>query len=148
MLLGLTLVGLLMRVAHMCGHELFSVLLFAALIYIFVRSERGSTRTLLWTIPILVLWANFHGGWLVGVGTVGLWCIGAAWNGQGAMGDGRWASGDGQRAMGDGRKAVGEGQWARGVPILIAVAAAGATLRQPVRGGAVGFLDRDGQVRS
>src|SRR5262245_12572441 len=75
MLLGLTLVGLLTRVTHV-RPQLFSVLLFSALIYIFVRSERGSTRTLLWTIPILVLWANFHGGWLVGVATVGIWCLG------------------------------------------------------------------------
>ena len=75
MLLGLTLVGLLTRVTHV-RPQLFSVLLFAALIYVFVRSERGSRRTLLWTMPILVLWANFHGGWMVGLGTVTVWCIG------------------------------------------------------------------------
>ena len=118
MLLGLTLVGLLMRVTHV-RPQLFSVLLFAALIYIFVRSERGSNRTLLWTIPILVLWANFHGGWLVGVGTVGLWCIGAAceW----AMGDGRWAMGVGRWAKGNGRwreRRMGDGH--RPLPMAIA----------------------------
>ena len=86
MLLGLTLIGLLMRVTHV-RPQLFSVLLFAALIFVFVRSERTSLsmragpqpralRTLLWTIPILILWANLHGGWLVGVGTVGVWCLG------------------------------------------------------------------------
>jgi hypothetical protein len=75
MLLGLTLVGLLTRVTHV-RPQLFSVLLFSALIYIFVRSERRSKRTLLWTIPILVLWANFHGGWMVGLGTVTVWCLG------------------------------------------------------------------------
>ena len=104
MLLGLTLVGLLMRVTHV-RPQLFSVLLFAALIYVFVRSERGSTRTLLWTIPILVLWANFHGGWLVGVGTVGLWCIGAV---VGDRGEGRSEMGIGDRD--DGRdRSMGRG---------------------------------------
>ncbi len=143
MLLGLTLVGLLMRVTHV-RPQLFSVLLFAALIYVFVRSERGSTRTLLWTIPILVLWANFHGGWLVGVGTVGLWCIGAARQGameRGAMGDRRWASGDGMqggdRAISDCRLPIAH---CPPCPLLIAVAAAGATLVNPYGVGLWAFL--------
>ena len=166
MLLGLTLVGLLTRVTHV-RPQLFSVLLFAALIYVFVRSERGSTRTLLWTIPILVLWANFHGGWLVGVGTVGLWCAGAArqWamgegrgargEGRGAMGNGRWAMGEGRGArgnerwaMGDGRGAMGKVRWGMShfplpiahCPLLIAVAAACATVINPYGVGLWVFL--------
>jgi hypothetical protein len=118
MLLGLTLIGLLMRVTHV-RPQLFSVLLFAALVFVFVRSERGSPRTLLWTVPILVLWANFHGGWLVGVGTVGVWCAGASWNGQWPMGN---------------------GQTARLAPILIAVAATLATLINPYGVGLWAFL--------
>ena len=149
MLLGLTLAGLLMRVTHV-RPQLFSVLLFAALIYIFVRSERGSNRTLLWTIPILVLWANFHGGWLVGVGTVGLWCAGG----------GRWESemGEGDREMGMGNRRSDESAdfrfpiSDRRLPKPIADSHRGCCGRrdahQPVRRGAVGFLDRDGQVRS
>lgn len=38
-----------------------------------------SSPSFLWTIPILALWANLHGGWLVGVGTVCLWSLGEAW---------------------------------------------------------------------
>jgi hypothetical protein len=82
MLLGLMLIGILPRITHV-RPQLFSVVLFAALVHIIVksdvRSDRGSMRTLLWFVPVLVLWANLHGGWLVGVGTVGLWCIGESW---------------------------------------------------------------------
>ena len=78
MLLGLTLAGILPR-ATQVRPQLFSVLLFAALIWSIVRAGRGSSRRLLWTIPILALWANLHGGWLVGVATVGLFCAGEAW---------------------------------------------------------------------
>ena len=145
MLLGLTLVGLLMRVTHV-RPQLFSVLLFAALIYIFVRSERGSNRTLLWTIPILVLWANFHGGWLVGVGTVGLWCAGATR--QWARGNGQWLiphrpvplapcpSPIAHRPLPIAHRPLPIAH----CPLLIAVAAAGATLINPYGVGLWAFL--------
>lgn len=76
-LVGLSLLGILPRVGHV-RPQLFSVVLFAALMRIFAQSEMGSVRSLLWTIPVVGLWANFHGGWLVGVGTVALWCAGTA----------------------------------------------------------------------
>ena len=77
MLLGLTLVGMLPRTAQI-RPQMFSVVLFAALIRVFVRSEARGTTALLWTIPIVALWTNFHGGWIVGLATVGLWCAGEA----------------------------------------------------------------------
>lgn len=77
LLVGLTLLGILPRVGHV-RPQLFSVVLFAALLRVFAQSEVASARSLLWTIPVVGLWANFHGGWLVGVGTVALWCAGFA----------------------------------------------------------------------
>lgn len=77
MLLGVTLVGILPRIAQV-RPQLFSVVLFAALLRVFVRSEVRGTTALLWTIPIVALWTNVHGGWIVGLGAVGLWCAGEA----------------------------------------------------------------------
>jgi hypothetical protein len=30
-------------------------------------------------IPVAILWTNLHGGWLVGIGTIALWCAGEAY---------------------------------------------------------------------
>lgn len=76
-LIGLTLLGILPRVGQV-RPQLFSVILFAALIFTFVKAQVRPS-VLMWTIPIIVLWANFHGGWLVGVGAVALWCAGEAY---------------------------------------------------------------------
>lgn len=78
LLLGLALVGILPRVNHV-RPQLFSVVLFAALILIFTRAERATHRAA-WTVPLLALWANLHGGWIVGLGTVGLWSVAHAWD--------------------------------------------------------------------
>jgi hypothetical protein len=74
----LTLLGILPRVSQV-RPQLFSVILFAALIRVFVSAQARGLRALLWTIPIIVFWANFHGGWLVGVGAVATWCAGEAY---------------------------------------------------------------------
>lgn len=76
--LGLTLLGVLPRIAQV-RPQLFSVVLFAGLVRVFVSSDQGSPRALIWSIPLLCLWANLHGGWLVGVATVFLWCAGEAY---------------------------------------------------------------------
>jgi hypothetical protein len=78
MLLGLALVGILPRVTHV-RPQLFSALLFAALIFILNRTDRGARTGLIWTVPLLALWANLHGGWIVGLATVGVWALGDAW---------------------------------------------------------------------
>lgn len=78
MLLGLALAGILPRVNHV-RPQLFSVLLFAALLVVFTRAERGSRKTLVLLMPILAVWTNVHGGWIVGLATVGVWALGDAW---------------------------------------------------------------------
>src|SRR5688572_32352722 len=85
-MLGLVLVGILPRIAQV-RPQLFSVLLFAALVRIFAHTNRASARALLWSIPVMMLWPNFHGGWLVGLGTVSLWCVGEAYVRRGRPGE-------------------------------------------------------------
>src|SRR5262245_11094907 len=42
-------------------------------------TRSGSSRSMV-LIPLLfVLWVNLHGGWIVGVALVGLWCAGEIW---------------------------------------------------------------------
>ena len=53
--------------------QLFSVLLFAVLLLILIRADRGHRRGLWLVPPLMVAWANLHGGWMVGLGTFGLW---------------------------------------------------------------------------
>ncbi len=55
--------------------QIFSLVLFAALLWILRSVEAGSTRRL-WLVPIVfVLWVNLHGGWIVGLGAFGLWSV-------------------------------------------------------------------------
>jgi hypothetical protein len=58
--------------------QLFSVLLLALLLLVLSAAERR--RVALAAVPFLfVPWANLHGGWLVGLGVLGLWAVVAAW---------------------------------------------------------------------
>jgi hypothetical protein len=53
--------------------QLFSLALFALLLLVLRRADDGRTRGLVIVPVLLALWANLHGGWIVGVGTFGLW---------------------------------------------------------------------------
>lgn len=55
--------------------QLFSALLFVVLLLTLRGAEERSPRLLLWVLPICAAWANLHGGWIVGVGVVGLWSV-------------------------------------------------------------------------
>jgi hypothetical protein len=60
--------------------QTFSLLLFACLVIALRRAEQGHKRWLWVAPPIMALWANLHGGWLVGLGILGIWCgVRAAW---------------------------------------------------------------------
>jgi hypothetical protein len=53
--------------------QLFTYLLFAAVLMILARHNyRGSARVWL-AIPIMALWANLHGGFVIGIGTLGIY---------------------------------------------------------------------------
>ena len=53
--------------------QLFSVLLFAVLLVVIERVDEGRGRPLLIVPPLMALWANLHGGWIVGLATFGCW---------------------------------------------------------------------------
>ena len=58
--------------------QLFSFLLLAVLLLLLGAAERRAA--LLAATPLLfALWANLHGGWIVGLGVLGLWAMVAAW---------------------------------------------------------------------
>src|SRR5207247_1486579 len=42
-----------------------------------VENGRRSLRSLIWLVPVFILWTNLHGGVLGGVATVG--CVAAGW---------------------------------------------------------------------
>ncbi len=56
--------------------QIFTYLLFTAFLFLFDRyQERGKT-TLYWMAPITVLWVNLHGGFITGLGAMGLFLLG------------------------------------------------------------------------
>jgi hypothetical protein len=68
--------GVLLRV-HPVRPQVFSVLLFAVMLWLITRAERrNSFGPLLWIPVVLAAWVNLHGGWIVGLGTFGLWIAG------------------------------------------------------------------------
>jgi hypothetical protein len=72
LLIGLALVGTLVR-HHTVRPQLFSLLLFAAMLLALTAFDRGRRRAVL-ALPVLfALWANFHGGFLVGLGVLAAW---------------------------------------------------------------------------
>lgn len=52
--------------------QLFSLALFACVLLVLLTSRR-SAPALAWLVPIMVLWPNVHGGWIVAAGTLGVW---------------------------------------------------------------------------
>lgn len=59
--------------------QIFSVAIFCVLLFLFREWDRGRRRAL-WLAPILfALWANLHGGWLVGLAVLGVWAAGDLW---------------------------------------------------------------------
>ncbi len=53
--------------------QLFSIFLFALLLVLLIEADHGRRRALLAVPLLMLLWANLHGGWLVGAGTLGVW---------------------------------------------------------------------------
>jgi hypothetical protein len=58
---------------HTVRPQLFSVLFFALLLITLSRSDDGRRWRLLIVPPLMALWVNVHGGWIVGLGVFGLW---------------------------------------------------------------------------
>ena len=71
-LVGLAVLATLPR-AHMMRPQVFSLLLFAALLWILTRADRGDRRALIVLPVVMAAWANLHGGWIVGLGVLSIW---------------------------------------------------------------------------
>jgi hypothetical protein len=71
-LIFVTVAGIWIRI-YVVRPQIFSLLLFAALLSC-IRAADGASRFRLWVIPLLfAVWVNLHGGWIVGLGAVGVW---------------------------------------------------------------------------
>ena len=55
--------------------QVFSLVLFAVLLLLLVNVERGHRKALVAVPMVFVLWANLHGGWIVGLAALGIWAI-------------------------------------------------------------------------
>ncbi len=53
--------------------QLFSLLLFGVLLSVLLRADRGQRRALFLVPAVMMVWANLHGGWLVGMATFAVW---------------------------------------------------------------------------
>jgi hypothetical protein len=59
--------------------QLFSVAILCVVLYLLRRVDRGK-RAALWGVPVcFAVWANFHGGWIVGLAVLGTWMAGDLW---------------------------------------------------------------------
>ena len=72
LLLALLLLGVSSQLT-VVRPQLFSLVLFAALLAVLNDVQAGASRGVMWLAPIFALWANLHGGWIVGLGSLGLW---------------------------------------------------------------------------
>lgn len=78
LLLSLAIVGIVLRV-YPVRPQLFSVLLFTLLLEILTRVDEGASAwLLLFAAPLMAIWANLHGGWIVGCVTLVLWVAASA----------------------------------------------------------------------
>ena len=71
-IVSLAVLGTFPQTTHV-RPQLFSVFLFALLLVLLTEADRGRRRGLLAVPLLMLLWANLHGGWLVGAGTLGVW---------------------------------------------------------------------------
>jgi hypothetical protein len=66
--------------------QVFTYLFFALSIYILERCKKEQTFALLWwLLPVYLIWCNVHGGFLAGLGILGLYAIGERLSGRRAL---------------------------------------------------------------
>lgn len=75
-LIALALVATMPQTAHV-RPQLFSLALFAWLLVLLGRARDAKTVPLL-SMPLFAVWANLHGGWIVGAGVLASWCAAGA----------------------------------------------------------------------
>ncbi|MGH9408161.1 MAG: hypothetical protein ACRD1V_01755, partial [Vicinamibacterales bacterium] len=68
------LIGMWQRV-FVVRPQIFSVALFATLLWILRSAERGRAARL-WLLPaVFAVWVNLHGGWIVGLSVLAMWAV-------------------------------------------------------------------------
>jgi hypothetical protein len=75
LMVGLLVIGTVGQANHI-RPQLFSLVLFAVLLKLLIRpvdTAREQIGRSLAVILLMAAWANLHGGWIVGLGTLGLW---------------------------------------------------------------------------
>jgi hypothetical protein len=65
--------------------QLFTYLMFLLLLLIIKKADAGNYQCLWLAMPIMLLWANLHGGYLAGIAVILLWAILAFFFKQGAI---------------------------------------------------------------
>jgi hypothetical protein len=55
--------------------QVFTYLGCALVFALVTYAQAGHLRTLWWAVPLLALWANLHGGFLAGLGLLGVWTV-------------------------------------------------------------------------
>lgn len=68
--------------------QIFTYLLFTVLLSLFYRCEETSRTALYWTPLLTALWVNLHGGFVAGLGAIGLFSLWTAMS-RGRTGDGK-----------------------------------------------------------
>jgi len=58
--------------------QIFTYLLFTAFLFLFDRYQERGKITLYWMTPLTVLWANLHGGFIAGLGALGIFSLWAS----------------------------------------------------------------------
>jgi hypothetical protein len=59
--------------------QVISYLLFGTVMALIESHRHGRTRLLWWVLPLFVIWVNSHGGFVFGVGVLGLYVVGRLW---------------------------------------------------------------------
>jgi hypothetical protein len=63
--------------------QVFTYFFFVLSVYILESSRLGQRwSNLLWLMPVMILWCNFHGGFVAGIGLIGLYAIGEGLSGR------------------------------------------------------------------
>lgn len=74
LLIFLVVAGMFSR-THVLRPQVFSVALFAILLMVQIRADRGSWKSLVAVPLMFAAWVNLHGGWIVGAAAFALWTI-------------------------------------------------------------------------
>ena len=78
---GLTLLAIAAAQVHMLARpHVLSWLLTLLWVENLCRFEEGKRSALLWLPPLMLLWANLHAGFILGLGLLGVFAIGCVWS--------------------------------------------------------------------